>query len=58
MTAGMVSMLGGGFVGLVILASSPYASELLVPGGDDTSQKAEERFVSKTKFYIRCLREK
>ena len=32
-TAGMVSlMLGVVFVGLVILASSPYSSEFLVPG--------------------------
>ena len=33
-TAGTVScMLGVVFVGLVILTSSPYSSELLVPGG-------------------------
>ena len=33
-TAGMVSHVGGlVFAGLVILASSPYSSELLAPGG-------------------------
>ena len=36
-TAGMVSCMflcwGVDFAGLVILASSPYSSELLVPGG-------------------------
>ena len=38
MTAGMVSCMllcwGVVFEGLVILASSPYSSELLVPSGD------------------------
>ena len=48
MTSGMVSCVllcwGVDFVGLVILASSPYSSELLVPGGGWSAYLAKKLY--------------